>query len=222
MAARPQPQTIESAARGFLKSAFLAERAARVAALGEWMAGFAELRGTACDRRAIEAAAWFQDSWCGVDLHAGRFLAPLVLSTQPTEWQREQAADIVQRVLAGVVDGPTREVAARAIREAGRREITMPEAMVLAEATNLDSIGPLWLCGEIARCMVDDRQLGAVVATWQRQLDYQYWAGRIAETLRFARSRQLARHRRAAMEPFMAALRDQLAGGDRHVAPEGA
>jgi hypothetical protein len=219
MAALPQPQTIESAARGFLKSAFLAERAARIAALGEWIAGFAELRGTACDRRAIEAAAWFQDSWCGADLHAGRFLAPLVLSTQPTEWQREQAADIVQRVLAEVVDEPTRETAARAIREAGRREIAMPEAMVLAEATNLDSIGPLWLGAQVVRCAAEDRPLGSAVAAWERQIEYQYWAGRIAETLRFERSRQLARHRCAALEPFMAGLRDQLAGGDRHVAP---
>lgn len=219
MATLPNHDPLENAARPFLGNAFLVERAVRIGHLTRWISDFVELRDLPCNRRAVWAAAWFQDAWCLDELRAGRLLAPLVLTVQPDELQRSRAADWAGKQLRGVVDEPTRGVAVRTIREAGRRETIMTEAQILAEATNLDSMGPLWLYGQLARGASGDRSLGTIVAAWERQVEYHYWDGRIADTLRFARTRELARHRCAALDACMIALRDQLACGDRHVAP---
>ncbi|MBN2562549.1 MAG: hypothetical protein JXQ75_16615 [Phycisphaerae bacterium] len=221
MTAPTKQDPIEAVARTVLGCEFLAERAARIGAMADWIAGFSELRDVACNRRAVLGAVWFQDAWCCEDLRSGRFAAPLVLVVQPTDLQREAAADIAADMLGGAVDKDTRLAAARAIRAAGVPGTAMPEAQILAEAVNLDSIGPLWLLGQAARCAADDRSVGSVVAIWERQHEYRYWTGRINETLRFQRSRELARHRVAALDASMTPLRDQLTGGDLHVAPDG-
>jgi hypothetical protein len=168
----------------------------------------------------VEAAVWFQDAWCVEDLKAQRFDAALALAQPPTNLQRECAADLAAGLLVGLVDEATRETAVQAIRAAAVRETAMPEAQVLAEATNLDSFGPLWLWGQMARCSREARPIVSVVAIWERQIEYGYWPKRINETLRFTRSRQLARQRYEAMEGFLLALRRQLDGSDRHAAPE--
>jgi hypothetical protein len=211
---------VETIARRCLGSRFLGERAVRISALADWIAGFTEFHNVACNRRAVQAAAWFHDAWCSADQQAGRFPAPLVLALQPTDLQRGRAADIASNLLDGVVDDATRSTAARAIRAAGIREAAMPEAQILAEAANLDSVGPMWLWGQAARCAAEDRPVASVVAVWERHVEYRYWAKRISETLRFERSRQLARQRCAVLDTYFTALRDQLTGGDRHVAPE--
>jgi hypothetical protein len=220
MAKQVEQDPIVAEARRCLGSAFLAERAARIGFLADWIAGFSELRDLACNRRAVQAAAWFHDAWCCEDLRAGRFAAPLVLAVQPTELQRERAADIAFGALRGVVDDATCVTAARAIREAGLRDTRAPEAHILGEAVNLDSIGPLWLWGQIARCAVEDRTAASVVAAWERHVEYRYWPKRIDETLRFERSRRLARERCKTLDACFAALRDQLSGGDNAEAPE--
>ncbi len=220
MADQLQKKPIETAASRRLASRFLAERAARVAVLADWIAGFGEFEDAACDRRAVRAAAWFQDAWCVGDARVEGPSAPVVLAVQPTDFQRERAADIAAESLADIVDAGTLTTAARAIREAGAHETNVPEAVILREATNLDSIGPLWLWGQVARCAAEDRPVASVVAVWERHVEYDYWAKRISETLRFKRSRELAHHRCRTMDAYFLALRDQLTGADRHVAPE--
>ena len=214
-----QIEPLESAARRFLENDFLSERAVRVVELAYWVADFAELRAAACSRRAVQAAAWFQDAWCVEEVRGGRFAAPLVLAQQPMEGQRRRAAEAADGQLRGLLDDATLDLAVRAIREAGSRATVLTEAVVLAEAVNLDSIGPLWLCGQVARCAAAERPFGTVVGLCERHVDYGYWRRRIEETLRFARSRELARQRVAALDACMIALRDQLSGGDRHTAP---
>lgn len=220
MATHVAQDPIEEAAGSYLASDFLRERAGRIARLADWIAGFSEFERVACNRRAVHAAVWFHDCWCCDELRAGRFAAPMVLALQPTDAQREQAADVATARLNGVIDAATLTVTARAIREAARRDTVSPEAQIVGEAVNLDSVGPLWLWGQVARCAAEDRTAASVVAVWERQIEYQYWAKRIDETLRFERSRELARHRCATTEGLLLTLRDQITGADRLVAPE--
>ncbi|HVP13569.1 MAG TPA: hypothetical protein VMV94_20510 [Phycisphaerae bacterium] len=211
---------LEAAARRFLRNEFLSERAARLGVLARWIQEFAEVKAVSCSRRAVEAAVWFQDAWCVEDVRARNVDAALVLAQGPTNLQRERTADIAWQHLEGLIDDATRETAVQAIRSAALRETAMPEAQVLAEATNLDSIGPLWLWGQMAKCSKENRPLVSVVTIWERQIEYGYWPKLINETLRFPRSRQLARERCAVLEGFLLALRRQLDGSDRHLAPE--
>lgn len=217
--ATPQGQ-LESLARRHLQNDLLIERAGRIVALTRWIAGFGELAAVACNRRAIEAAAWLQDVWWAVDAEPKRPPAALLLIQPPTAWQRERAADIAHTALTDLVDEATRTTAAGAIRQAAVRETNLPEAQILAEATNLDSVGPLWVLGQAACAAADNRPTAALVAVWERQMEYGYWPKRIAETLRFNRSRVLAQQRCAAIEAFMLSLRRQLDASDRHEAPE--
>jgi hypothetical protein len=211
---------VATVARAYLQSRFLCERAARVDALASWVSGFAEFASVACNRGAVGATAWFQDAWCVDGVRRGAFAPEITLVRDPDESQRERSADLLSEVLGGVANDETIATAARAIRAAGMREPSMPEAQIVAEATNLDSIGPLWLWGQIIRCSSEDRSVGSLIAIWERQIEYRYWAKRIAETLHFERSRELARQRCAAIDDFMMSLRRQHDGSDRHVAPE--
>jgi hypothetical protein len=212
---------VPTVAKSYLGSRFLCERAARIHALAGWVAGFSEFMSVACNRAAVEAAIWFQDAWCVEQVRNGEYAPGLILTRDANEGQRERSADLATEILSGELDEETIATAARAIRAAGVRNTGMPEAQILAEATNLDSIGPLWLWGQIARCSAEDRSAGSLIAVWERQTEYGYWAKRIAETLRFERSRELARQRCAAIDEFMTALRRQIDGSDRHVAPGG-
>lgn len=217
-----QGQGVEAAGRALLQNAVLRERAIRIGALTRWIQTFPEVMESACSRRAVEIATWFQDAWCVQDVAAGRFDPLLILATPPTDLQRERAADVAKQALSNAVDEATLETAGKAIRSAGQREPSLLEAVVLAEASSLDATGPLWLIGQAARYAAENKPLATVVDVWQTQLEYQYWAKRIAETLRFERSRELARERLSVLEPFMLALRSQLDASDRHLAPQGA
>ncbi len=218
--ATTKSESLEKVGCRALGSELLCERAKRIWTLARWIGGFSELRNAACNREAVRAAAWFQDAWCiGGSSASPIDVAALILS-QPTDSQRRRSADIAAEFLVGVVDAPTRETACRAITLSGVRGVEMPEALILSEATCLDSIGPIWLCGQAAKCAGDHQSFGAMIALWERQTEYGYWSKRIEENLRFGRSRALARHRCEALDEFLPALRRQLDGSDRHVSPE--
>jgi len=201
---------IERAGRRVLGHPVLCERAARLERLVCWIAESEELAEFACSRLALRAAVWFLDSWCAADARAGRFDPLLVLSQPPNEIQRELAADIAFHTLDSVLDDVTRRSAVAAIRHSGRREINQVEGQIIAEASNLDSIGPLWLWGQMARCAREGRSIASIVEVWKRQTEYHYWPKFIAEILRFSRSRELARRRCRALDAYFEELAAQL------------
>lgn len=205
---------LEACAAGVLGHAALIERAGRVAALGEWIAGFDAFRTIACSRDAVRAACFFVDAWCANDVRAGRFDPYSLPIVTPTEQQADAAADVAAAPLGDVVDAVTRELAISAIRLSASRTTRMPEAQVVAEAVGLDSIGPVWLAAQLSRCATEGRPLASIVQQWRRQQDYHYWPGRIEETLRFEPSRALARRRLEALAAQIDALEIQLSGGD--------
>ncbi|MBI5763389.1 MAG: hypothetical protein HZA51_07685 [Planctomycetes bacterium] len=205
---------LEKCAAGVLGHAVLLERARRVAALGDWIAGFDAFRTIACSRDAVSAACFFVDSWCAADVRAGRFDPYSLPIVTPTEQHADAAADVAAVALGNVVDGVTGELAVSSIRLSASRAMRMPEAQVVAEAVGVDSIGPVWLSAQVSRCATEGRPLVSIVHQWRRQQDYQYWPGRIEETLRFEASRALARQRLEVLGAQINALETQLRGGD--------
>jgi len=206
---------IEQAGARALRSAILSERAWRIARLARWIATFDELKETPCNLRATTAAAWFQDAWIAEAVAAGRRPATDVLTIEPKAADTERAADLLVEHAAPLLEAATRAAAVGALRRARDATTQMGEAIALAEATNLDALGPMWVWGQAVRAATADRPIATVVALWERQADYGYWPKRIAATLRFRRSRMLAETRCAAIEGFLMAVRDQLHGSDR-------
>lgn len=210
--------SVEAIARAFLRHDLLIERAARIASTATWIAGFPEFSTTACDRNAVKAAVWFQDAWCLEDASSAAEVGSRVMSRPPSEIERRKSADALAKSLRGIMSPPAIEAATRAVCEAGYRETKTPEAWVIIEATGLETFGPLWLWGEIARCTAEAKPISSLVAVWERQIEYGYWKRRINDAFRFAKSRDLAARRCAMLESFFIALRQQLDGSDRHSA----
>lgn len=207
---------IERAGRRVLGLEFLCERAGRLERLVKWIADFEENREFACSRLALRAAAWFIDAWCADEARTAAFDPVLLLAQPATDLQRERSADIAFHALDSVLDDVTRRTAVSAIRGSGRHDVGLLEAQILAEACNLDSIGPLWLWGQVARYDRRARSVASVVEIWKRQTEYRYWPKFIDEILRFPSSRKLARQRTAALDAYFVALEAQIHSTEPH------
>ena len=87
-------------------------------------------------------------------------------------------------------------------------------AQVVADATNLDSIGPLALFQMIHKQPGGGQAVRAILETWDRQREYHFWPARIKESLRSEPVRKIARQRLEALTAFMNVLRTHTQAED--------
>jgi hypothetical protein len=181
-------------------------RGLRLRGLVRRIAELPELAGRRCDRRALDAAALFHDAAWARDVFERRIPRDAVLLGPLDARQRELSADLMTEATAELLTAVSRRTAARAIREAGNRSTNATEAVILAEAVELDSIGPHWLLTEVRRCWTQGRDPAELVDLWESQVRYAYWEARIRERLRFGWSRREAQDRIAGLSAFFATL----------------
>jgi len=86
--------------------------------------------------------------------------------------------------------------------------------MVLSDACNLDDLGALGMWRELRRFAMEGRGVEDVLTSWQRKLDYGYFAARISDTFRFAESRRWAKARVGRLEQFMNDMIRENQAGD--------
>lgn len=182
------------------------EHSARVAKTTTAIAGLPELAQRALDRRGLLAASLYHDAGWVVQYRAGEAIPRDLLLRPTSEVQRELAASWVLERLDGFLPERTLEIASNAIRNAGDRQTGMLEAQILAEAENLDEIGPQSIMLMVRRQMADGRTLADMVQLWQRQEEYHYWQARIKDSFRFEPVRRLATERWQALRRFMVDL----------------
>ncbi|MBI4578097.1 MAG: HD domain-containing protein [Planctomycetes bacterium] len=179
------------------------EHSVRVTRTATAIAGLTELADRAIDRRALTAAALYHDAGWVLQFRAGEAI-PRDLLLRPTcEVQRELAAAWIADHLRDDVPPRSLGVASNAIRYCNDRQTHLIEAQILAEAENLDEIGPQAILLMIRRQMADGRTLADLVRLWQRQEEYHYWQARIKEGLRFDAVRRIATQRWQALRRFM-------------------
>lgn len=188
-----------------------AERVARSAF------GIVDLVGeimSSSDRETLLAAALYQDvAW--VVLHdQGSIPIAEILVKPLTAIQRETSISTVEKSLKGFIPARRLKSVCRVIREVGRRKTTNITAQLVAEATNLDQIGPLALCQLIRRHVQEGRTLQEMIETWNRQQEYNFWPALISESLRFEPVKRLAQQRLEAMDRFMNSLKSHVRGED--------
>jgi putative nucleotidyltransferase with HDIG domain len=187
------------------------EHTSRVARLAEAICGLPELSSLKLDHRALTAAALYHDIGWVLECRAGE-ISHAELGLRPTpELYLEMAADWMETNLSDLLPAATLQTAARAVRESSDRRSDLPEAQILADADNLDQIGPLTLCLMVRKQQAEGKTLDDVLAAWQRQEEYHYWQARIKECFRFASVRKLAERRWQMLRHFMADLRATLA-----------
>jgi len=187
-------------------------RACRLRRLARRLVELKEVRSVRHDRRAIEAAALFAESAWAEDVRTGRMRRDEVWLRGLDVRQRELSADLLGRATAGALSDETRRIAVRAIREAGSRETTLMEAVVVGEALELESIGPDWLLIESRRAWARGEDAATLVSQWRTQQTYGFWEARIRDRLRFDWSRRVARQRLLGLAAFMETFAEQVAG----------
>ncbi len=186
---------------------FIWEHAQRICASAVAIADLLGMQPSGADRDVLAAAAMYADAAWAVQFAEGAISRADILAKPLTMVQREISADKSTDALRDIFAAKRLESVGRIIREAGGRKTTNMTAQVVADATNLDSIGPLALFQMTHKQLDDDRAVRAILETWDRQQEYHFWPARIKESLRSEPVRRIARQRLEALSTFMNALR---------------
>ncbi len=193
---------------------WLWEHSERVSRLTRAVADLPELRGQTPDTEALAVAGLFHDAGWALDVQQGRIPRWQLLTRPTNDIQRELGAAMLLEEAGHIVPGPLARLAADAIRQCNDRRTTLLEAQILAEAEALDELGTMYVLRQFRMYQGEGRPLQQIVDTWQRQKEYRYWDVRLSTGFRYAGTRELARHRLAAVDTFMSHLGSELHGDD--------
>jgi hypothetical protein len=193
---------------------FLWEHSSRVARVAQRIAQLPEVRSHDPDELAVVAAALYHDAGWAIRSRAGEIDRTEVLLGPTTDTAGEQAAALMEQGLSGMIPPGSLERATRAIHEMAEREPGSIEAQVIVEANNLEEFGLLMLWPSIRRGMVDGKGIQAVIESWRRKKEYQFWNARLRDSFRFAPVRAVAERRLERLEQFMLVLEEQHQGAD--------
>ncbi len=158
------------------------------------------------DRDALQAAAWYHNAGWQVQYMSGQVPATEILLRPTSDLSRELAADWVRERLEGVVSPKALELASRAIRECNNRRTSIVEARILADANNLEDIGPQALGLLVRKQISDGKTLADWLESWKRQEEYHYWQARLKDGFHFPQVRRIAEERCDLMRRFVADL----------------
>jgi hypothetical protein len=217
-------ETIVTAARELLvglsplgrEDANLLDHALRMLRIADVIVTFAEVKPLRVDRHCLDAAVLFHEA-AQVRLDRERRESPVyAAATMSTDEIRGYSAELAGDALGDVLTHKQIDRTQEIIRQYQSRATTLPEAMILSDASNLDDLGVIGMWREVRRFALEGRSIGDALASWQRKLDYGYYAARIDETFRFEGSRRWARARLARLERFMNEMIQENLAEDDH------
>lgn len=193
---------------------FLWEHSCRVAETARQIARLQEAAVRSPDDNAVYIAGLYHDAGWAVRCRSGEIDRMEILLSPTSESSCEQAAALLEKSLSAMVPPMTLETASRAVRMRIERNLNFIEAEVVAEAEHLEEFGllPIWTL--IRRGLLDGKGVQAVLDSWKRKQEYQFWRARLADSFRFEQVRELARQRLATIERFMSDLEEQHCGRD--------
>lgn len=214
---------IVEAARGLLvgqsplgrEDTHLLDHALRMLRLADVIVTFDEVRPLLIDRLCLDAAILFHEA-AQVRLDRERRESPIyAAATMSTDEIRGYSAELAGDALGGLLATKQVDHVQEIIRQYQSRTTSLPEAMVLSDAASLDDLGVIGMWRETRRFALEGRSIADVLASWQRKMDYGYYAARIDETFRFDGSRRWARARLARLEAFVGEMIKENLAEDR-------
>ena len=193
---------------------FLWEHSVRVAHSAQQIAKLPEVVPKDADQDALVAAALYHDAGWVIGCREGRLdRRDILLSPLPgSAWG--QAASLLEARLAPILQASSLRRATIAVREMGKREPESIEGRILVEANNLDEFGVTALWPAIRRGFIEGKGVQAVIDTWRRKKEYQFWSARVKDSFRFPTVRKHAERRLKRLERFMRELEEQQQGLD--------
>jgi len=188
---------------------FLWERAERLVRNVEHIRRLAEISraGLQTDRFCLITATYFSDTGLARCLdanNAGNKSANLNINNNGL---LELSAQIADEKLRPGIDAAKTKTINRIIVESGNHFTNLTEAMILADARNLDDMGAAGVFYEMRRCTFDGKNISDILQLWKRKADYRYWHARLKDGFRFDAVRKLAERRLSAAESFINQLK---------------
>ena len=193
---------------------FLWEHSVRVAQNAARIARLPDVASHRVDQTALLAAALYHDAVWVIGFREGRVDRKDILLSPPPDFAWGQAAAWMETRLASVLTPGSLRRAASAIRDLGAREAESIEGRILTEANNLDEFGLPALWPAIRRGLIEGKGVQAVIDTWRRKKEYQFWGARVRDSFRFPSVRKLAERRLRRVERIMAELERHHQGLD--------
>ncbi len=193
---------------------FLWEHSARIARTAQLIARLPGIREQTPDEVVLVAAALYHSAGWVTQLEEGRIQRAEILVRSPSDTLWERSARVLEASLAKLLPAKTLRQASGAIRALNNRRIESIEGQIIAEADNLDEFGLLAFWPTIRRGVLDGKGVQAVIDTWRRRREYQFWTARLNESFRFVAVQKLAEARLAAYERLMGALEEIHLGND--------
>jgi hypothetical protein len=193
---------------------YLWEHSARVTAVAQKLARLPNFEGQAPDDAVIVAAGLYHEAGWAVRYSENAVKRTDILTRPPAESHRELGARFMEKRLTGLLPTETIERASLAISTLNDRDIPLLEGQILTEAENLEEFGLLSLWPAVRRGALDGKGVKAVLDTWRRRKEYQFWTARLNDSFRFPWVREIAKARLARFERFMEELQEQHEGAD--------
>ena len=193
---------------------FLWEHSVRVGQSAQLIAELPVVRERSPDEVALLAAALYHDAGWITRWREGEVQRCEILVQPPSDAHRELGAVFLEETLAELLPATSLKRASAAIRALDNRRVEPIEGQVVAEAENLDEFGLLSLWPTIRRGLIEGKGVQAVIETWHRRKEYQFWSARLNESFRFAPIQKLAEARLAMYERMMGALEAHHGGKD--------
>ena len=192
---------------------FLWEHALRVVRTARVIAALPEVSGHKLDHAALSAAALYHDAGWAIQFRQGATDRAAILGRPTSREQRELAIGLLEKRVVGELPTPSLQRASKCIEALNQRDTDIVEAQVLADADNLDHMGPLLLCQIVRGVGLEGKGVQTMVAKWRTKKKYGFWKVRI-NAFHFESGRVIARQRLEKVDRFMADLACQDCGED--------
>ena len=193
---------------------FLWEHSDRIARWAQQIARLAMFQEQSPDEAAIVAAALYHDAGWVARLQEGDVGRIDILIRAVSDTHFEQSASFMERSLAGLLPEKVLKHASDVIRALGDRQTQLVEPQIISDAESLEEFCLLALWPTIRRGALEGRGVQAVIDTWHRKKEYQFWTARLNDSFRFAPVRNLAKARLAKFERAMTELEQHHKGTD--------
>ena len=193
---------------------FLWEHTVRVTRSAEYISRIPEVQALGPDEISVVAAALYHEAGWIARLHSGEIERYEILLGPAPESSYMEGARMLERSLRDLIPSESLERSGAAIRALSDRHTKQIEAQIVAEADNLDEFGLMFLWPVIRRGALEGKGVQAVLDTWRRRIEYQFWTARLKDSFRFEATRRVAAARLARLEAFMSDLLVQQATED--------
>jgi hypothetical protein len=132
----------------------------------------------------------------------------------PDDDAYDSATELADDQLKDLLPPEDIELVGKILREQRKRDTTLPEAKILADAIALEEFGLIGLWNQSRQFHASGKTLEQLVKLWKAQHDYNYWEGRLRDGFHYEVARRAAKERLGQMNGIYERLQREHLGDD--------